>query len=153
MQKGGLSNLMEPMKNLSASSASDLSMRLVAESPSLPLRHGSDYPLLLLVTVTLYQCLNPLSHATLLSHPPLSQNKTKAAVSQPEVHSPLWSYLGCLPLPQFLSASSGQQLALGQWCIQSSTAVPAKRRKGEERKNTTDCNRTITWETGLFSSW
>lgn len=33
-------------------------------------------------------------------------------------------YLGCFPLPQFLSVSSGQQLALGRWGIQSSTAWP-----------------------------
>lgn len=63
-------------------------MTLVAEGCSVSPRQGRGYPLLLLGVVTLYQSLNPPSHTTALSHPLLSHNRTRPAVSHPSVHSP-----------------------------------------------------------------
>lgn len=63
-------------------------MTLVAEGCTVSPRQGRGYPLLLLGVVTLYQSLNPPSHTTALSHPLLSHNRTRPAVSHPSVHSP-----------------------------------------------------------------
>lgn len=133
MQKGGLLRLIEPlrepMKKLSASSRQDVPMRWRAEVCSLSPRWGQLLP----TTAAGHSSTAPAAHTISPSHhcahTPSSCSQPNRACSTGSHCSSLptlWSYLCRPPLPLRRSALSVRHLALGHWCIWSSTAVPVR---------------------------